>query len=224
MQKVLIIEDEAMIAKMIADQFIKSGFQSLIEYDGLSGYQAFETCCPDLIVLDLMLPYMDGYSVCRKIRKKSSLPIIMLTARTNVDDQLTGYEMKVDDYMTKPFHPEVLVAKAKALLNLANHNANNRGILEYHGLLVDLDARKVELDGSSIDLEPKQFEILLLLMQNKNTVLSREQLLNAIWGYDFLGSERVVDSHIKKLRKQLLYKAYMIVTVSGCGYRFEVRN
>lgn len=224
MQKVLIIEDEVMIAKMIADQFIKSGFQSLIEYDGLSGYQAFETYCPDLIVLDLMLPYMDGYSVCRKIRKKSSLPIIMLTARTNVDDQLTGYEMKVDDYMTKPFHPEVLVAKAKALLHLANHVATGQETLEYHGLMIDPSARKVELDGTDVILEPKQFEILLLLMQNKNIVLSREQLINAIWGYDFLGSERVVDSHIKKLRKQLQYKAYMIVTVSGCGYRFEVRN
>lgn len=224
MQKVLIVEDEALIAKMIADRFIKHGFAAVIEYDGLSGYQTFETCAPDLIILDVMLPYMDGYSVCRKIRKKSDVPIIMLTARTDVDDQLMGYEAKVDDYMTKPFHPEVLVAKAKALLHLANRDANKRGVLEYHGLLVDPCARKVELDGVGISLEPKQFEILLLLMRNKNKVLSREQLINAIWGYDFLGSERVVDSHIKKLRKQLLYKAYMIVTVSGSGYRFEVTN
>jgi len=224
MRKVLIIEDDAVIAKMIADQFVKQDYETLIEYDGIAGYNSFEANTPDLIILDLMLPYMDGYSVCRKIRKKSDLPIIMLTARTGVDDQLMGYEAKVDDYMTKPFHPEVLVAKAKALLTLANHDANNRGILEYHGLLLDSNARKVEIDGVGISLEPKQFEILLLLMQNKNIVLSREQLINSIWGYDFLGSERVVDSHIKKLRKQLLYKAYMIVTVSGFGYRFEVRS
>ncbi|MEA4929336.1 MAG: response regulator transcription factor [Candidatus Limiplasma sp.] len=224
MQKVLIIEDEAMIAKMIADQFIKSGFQSMIEYDGISGYQAFEMNDPDLIVLDLMLPYMDGYSVCRKIRKKSNVPVIMLTARTNIDDQLMGYEAKVDDYMIKPFHPEVLVAKAKALLNLASHRANNQDTIEYNGLMLDPYARKVQLDGADVILEPKQFEILLQLMQNKNIVLSREQLLNAIWGYDFFGSERVIDSHIKKLRKQLLYKAYMIVTVSGSGYRFEVNS
>ena len=224
MPKVLIIEDDVMIAKMIADQFTKHNFETLVEYDGPSGFHSFEINTPELIILDVMLPYMDGYSVCRKIRKQSDLPIIMLTARADVDDQLMGYEAKVDDYMTKPFHPEVLVAKAKALLNLANRDANNRGILEYYGLLLDSNARKVEIDGVGITLEPKQFEILHLLMQNKNIVLSRDQLINSIWGYDFLGSERVVDSHIKKLRKQLQYKAYMIVTVSGFGYRFEVRN
>lgn len=222
MQKVLIIEDEALIAKMIADQFAKAQFQTVIEYDGISGYQAFETHGPDLVVLDLMLPYMDGYTVCRKIRKKSNLPVIMLTARTGMDDQLMGYEVKADDYMLKPFHPEVLVAKAKALLHLADHGADHREMLEYHGLRIDPCARKVQVDGTDVLLEPKQFEILFLLMQHKNMVLSREQLLNAIWGYDFFGSERVIDSHIKKLRKQLLYKAYMIVTVSGSGYRFEV--
>ena len=224
MPKVLIIEDEVLIAKMIADQFAKAKFQTVIAYDGISGYQAFETNDPDLLILDLMLPYMDGYSVCRKIRKKSNVPIIMLTARTNIDDQLMGYEVKVDDYMIKPFHPEVLVAKAKALLNLASHRANNQETIEYNGLMLDPYARKVQLDGADVILEPKQFEILLQLMQNKNIVLSREQLLNTIWGYDFFGSERVIDSHIKKLRKQLLYKAYMIVTVSGSGYRFEVSS
>jgi len=225
-EKVLIVEDEVVVAKMIADHFISEGFQVLIEHDGLSGYQAFETFHPDMVVLDLMLPYMDGYSVCRKIRKKSKIPVIMLTARSDVEDQLMGYEVKVDDYMTKPFHPVVLVAKAKALLNLysggeVGMRADNKCILNYHGLMLDKYARKVQVDGLDIDLEPKQFEILLLLMINKNIVLSREQLLNTIWGYDFIGSERVVDSHIKKLRKQLLYKAYMVVTVSGSGYRFE---
>lgn len=158
---------------------------------------------PNLVVLDLMLPYMDGYSVCRKIRKKSNVPVIMLTARSDVEDQLMGYEVKVDDYMTKPFHPEVLIAKAKALLNLYSHGGSgtgtgNKGVLNYHGLMLDRYARTVQVDGSDIELEPKQFEILLMLMLNKNIVLSREQLLpNAIWGYDFVGSERVVDSHIK---------------------------
>ena len=227
MEKVLIVEDEVMIAKMIADHFVAEGFAVLTEHDGLSGYQAFEPFQPDLVVLDLMLPYMDGYTVCRKIRKKSEAPVLMLTARADVDDQLMGYEAKADEYMTKPFHPMVLVAKAKALLNLYNRSdagAANKGVLRYHGLVLDKDARKVQVDDLDIDLEPKQFEILHLLMRNKNIVLSREQLLNAIWGYDFVGSDRVVDSHIKKLRKQLLYKAYMIVTVSGVGYRFEVKQ
>jgi len=228
MEKVLIVEDDVVIAKMIADHFSAAGYQTYVEHDGLSGYQAFEAVNPDMVVLDLMLPYMDGYSVCRKIRKKSNVPVIMLTARTDVDDQLMGYEVKVDDYMTKPFHPKVLVAKAKALLDLysrgeAGLETAHNGVLNYNGLMLDRLARKVQVDGSDIDLEPKQFEILQLLMIHKNTVLSREQLLNTIWGYSFVGSERVVDSHIKKLRKQLLYKAYMIVTVSGAGYRFEVK-
>lgn len=228
LEKILIIEDDLSIAKIIADYFAASGFQPFVERDGLSGYQAFESVHFDLVVLDLMLPFMDGYSVCRKIRKKSNVPVIMLTARTDVDDQLMGYEVQADDYMTKPFHPEVLVAKAKTLLSLysrgdATLSANRKGILLYHGLLLDMDARKVQVDRVDIDLEPKQFEILLYLMQNKNRVLSRDQLLNAIWGYDFVGSERVIDSHIKKLRNKLQYKAYMIVTVSGSGYRFEVK-
>ena len=228
MEKVLIVEDEELIAKMISDCFLAAGFQTFVEHDGLSGYHAFEAVAPDLIILDLMLPCLDGYSVCRKIRKKSNIPVIMLTGLAEVDDQLMGYDAKVDEYMTKPFHPEILIAKAKALLNLYSRSEaslapNRKGILNYHGLILDKYARKVQIDDVDIDLEPKQFEILLLLMANKNIVLSREQLLNTIWGYDFVGSERVVDSHIKKLRKKLLYKAYMIVTVSGSGYRFEVK-
>lgn len=223
MQKVLIIEDESLIAKMIAEQFSKAEFQPFIAHDGISGYQMFDTVSPAIIILDLMLPYMDGFSVCRKIRKKSNVPVIMLTARTDVEDLLMGYEAKIDDYMTKPFYPEILVAKAKALLRLANHDPVNGAVLHYHGLMIDPYAHRVQVDGNDVDLEPKQYDLLLLLMQNKNIVMSREKLLNAIWGYDFLGNERVIDSHIKKLRKQLQYKAYMIVTVPGSGYRFEVR-
>lgn len=228
MEKVLIVEDEELIAKMISDCFLAAGFQTFVEHDGLSGYHAFETSMPDLVILDLMLPCMDGYSVCRKIRRKSNIPIIMLTGLSDVDDQLMGYDAKADDYMTKPFHPDILIAKAKALLSLYSRSdaspvPNVKGVLQYHGLVLDKGARKVQVDGEDIDLEPKQFEILLLLMTNKNTVLSRDQLLNAIWGYDFVGSERVVDSHIKKLRKKVLHKAYMIVTVPGSGYRFEVK-
>lgn len=229
MEKVLIVEDEELIAKMISNCFLAAGFQTIVECDGLSGYHAFETSAPDLVILDLMLPGLDGYSVCRKIRRKSNIPIIMLTGLADVDDQLMGYEAKADDYMTKPFHPDILIAKAKALLCLYSRSEaspvpNVKGILSYHGLALDKHARKVQVDGTDIDLEPKQFEILLLLMTNKNTVLSRDQLLDAIWGYDFVGSERVVDSHIKKLRKKLMYKAYMIVTVPGSGYRFEAKS
>lgn len=228
MEKILIVEDEEQIAKLICDHFFAAGFQPLIACDGLTGIQAFEANEPALVILDLMLPYLDGFSVCRKIRKKSNIPIIMLTARTDIDDQLMGYEAQVDEYMTKPFHPSVLVAKAKALLDLYTRSATNptksgSGILVYQGILLDQQAHKVQLDGADIDLEPKQFEILRLLMMNRNIVLSRTQLINAIWGYDFEGSERVVDSHMKKLRRELKYKAYMIVTVPSVGYRFEAK-
>lgn len=228
MEKILVVEDDENIAKLIADHFLSAGYQILIEQDGVSGIKSFEASEPDLVILDLMLPYLDGFSVCRKIRKKSSVPIIMLTARTDVEDQLMGYEARVDEYMTKPFYPSVLVAKARALLDLYTRSGTTRtktenGILSIQGLMLDPQAHRVQLDGADIDLEPKQFEILRLLMMNRNIVLSREQLINAIWGYDFDGSERVVDSHIKKLRKELLYKAYMIVTVPSVGYRFEAK-
>lgn len=228
MEKVLIVEDEEAIAKLISDHFSAAGYQTFTERDGLSGYQSFIANSPDLVVLDIMLPYIDGFSVCRKIRKKSNIPIILLTARTDVEDQMMGYEAQADEYMTKPFHPSVLVAKARALLNLYKRSEtsqakNDKGILCYQGLLLDQYAHTVQIDGTDIDLEPKQFEILLLLMSNKNIVLSREQLINSIWGFEFDGSERVVDSHIKKLRKELRYKSYMIVTVSGVGYRFEAK-
>ena len=152
----------------------------------------------------------------------------MLTARTDVDDQLMGYEAQADEYMTKPFHPEILVAKAKALLDLYSRRSKSAATKDketfcYHGILLDQLGHRVQIDGKDIDLEPKQFEILRLLMLNRNIVLSREKLISAIWGYDFEGSERVVDSHIKKLRKELTYKAYMIVTVPRVGYRFEAK-
>lgn len=228
MEKILIVEDDAHISKLISDHFLSAGYQTLIERDGLSGIQSFEANRPDLVILDLMLPYLDGFSICRKIRKMSTLPIIMLTARTDVDDQLMGYEAQADEYMTKPFHPSVLVAKAKALLDLYSRRTTSAEISDketlcFHGLLLDQQAHRVQLDGTDVDLEPKQFDILRLLMLNRNIVLSREKLISAIWGYDFDGSERVVDSHIKKLRKELQYKAYMIVTVPSVGYRFEAK-
>ena len=228
MEKILIIEDDETIAQLIADHFLPDGYQVFREGDGLSGIQSFESTEPDLVILDLILPYMDGFSVCRKIRKKSSIPIIMLTARTEVDDQLMGYEAQADEYMTKPFHPEVLVAKAKALLDLYSRRPTSSAIKDketlcYHGLLLDQLGHRVQIDGKEIGLEPKQFEILRLLMMNRNIVFSREKLISTIWGYDFDGSERVVDSHIKKLRKELNYKAYMIVTVPSVGYRFEAK-
>lgn len=194
MATILIVEDDELVAKLVADHLSAAGYQVIVGYDGLSGIQLFEANKPDLVVLDLMLPYLDGFSVCRKIRKKSSIPIIMLTARTEVDDQLMGYEAQADEYMTKPFHPSVLVAKTKALLDLYSRRTttsltNEKESLCFNGILLDQLAYRVQLDGTNINMEPKQFAILRLLMLNRNIVLSREKLISDVWGYDFDGSE-----------------------------------
>ncbi|MGE7941360.1 response regulator transcription factor [Lysinibacillus xylanilyticus] len=222
---ILIIEDEVKIANIIADYFTMNEYKILIAPDGKVGLQMFEEESVDLIILDIMLPEIDGFSVCRRIRKKSDIPIIMLTARSEVEDQLMGYEFKVDDYMTKPFNPEILVAKSKVLLDRIytfKKEDRNKETLTLKGVTINKLTREVWIDSTSIELEPKQFDLLLYLMENKHIVLSRDQILNEVWGYDYFGSARVVDAQVKKLRKNLQHKAYLIKTVFGLGYKFEV--
>ncbi|MEX3744196.1 response regulator transcription factor [Lysinibacillus xylanilyticus] len=222
---ILIIEDEVKIANIIADYFTMNEYKILIAPDGKVGLQMFEEESVDLIILDIMLPEIDGFSVCRRIRKKSDIPIIMLTARSEVEDQLMGYEFKVDDYMTKPFNPEILVAKSKVLLDriyTVKKEDSDKETLTLKGVTINKLTREVWIDSTSIELEPKQFDLLLYLMENKHIVLSRDQILNEVWGYDYFGSARVVDAQVKKLRKNLQHKAYLIKTVFGLGYKFEV--
>ncbi|MGE7673832.1 response regulator transcription factor [Lysinibacillus sp. NPDC094403] len=222
---ILIIEDEMKIANIIADYFTMHEYKILIATDGKVGLQMFEEETVDLIILDIMLPEIDGFSVCRRIRKKSDVPIIMLTARSEIEDQLMGYEFKVDDYMTKPFNPEILVAKSKVLLDriyTVKKEDRDKETLTLKGVTINKLTREVWIDGTSIELEPKQFDLLLYLMENKHIVLSRDQILNEVWGYDYFGNTRVVDAQIKKLRKNLLHKAYLIKTIFGLGYKFEV--
>ncbi|PJO41895.1 response regulator transcription factor [Lysinibacillus xylanilyticus] len=222
---ILIIEDEMKIANIIADYFTMHEYKILIATDGKVGLQMFEEETVDLIILDIMLPEIDGFSVCRRIRKKSDVPIIMLTARSEIEDQLMGYEFKVDDYMTKPFNPEILVAKSKVLLDriyTVKKEDRDNETLTLKGVTINKLTREVWIDGTSIELEPKQFDLLLYLMENKHIVLSRDQILNEVWGYDYFGNTRVVDAQVKKLRKNLLHKAYLIKTIFGLGYKFEV--
>ncbi|WP_337983547.1 response regulator transcription factor [Lysinibacillus sp. C5.1] len=222
---ILIIEDEIKIANIIADYFTMNEYKILIATDGKVGLQMFEEESVDLIILDIMLPEIDGFSVCRRIRKKSDIPIIMLTARSEVEDQLMGYEFKVDDYMTKPFNPEILVAKSKVLLYriyTVKKEEKDKETLTLKGVTISKLTREVWIDSTSIELEPKQFDLLLYLMENKHIVLSRDQILNEVWGYDYFGSARVVDAQVKKLRKNLQHKAYLIKTIFGLGYKFEV--
>lgn len=221
-KNVLVIEDEDKINKMICDYFIYNNFKVVSAKDGIEGVELFNDDI-DLIILDVMLPKLDGFTVLRRIRKKSDVPVIMVTARSEEEDILMGYELKVDDYITKPFSLEILLAKSKVILNRIDSISNNKDeILSYNGIKLDKLKVKVYIDDMEIEIEPKQFEILEYLMENKNIVISREKLLETKWGYDYFGNTRVVDAQIKKLRKNLKHKSYCIKTVFGIGYKFDV--
>ncbi len=177
----------------------------------------------DLVILDIMMPRTDGWTVCREIRKTSNIPIIMLSARGEEYDKLFGFELGVDDYLVKPFSPKELLARIKAILRRSVQNNKNldKDIIAMEGLVIELDSRNVYVDGEKVNLTPKEYELLRFFAQNKNRVFSREQLLNAVWDFDFAGDDRTVDTHIKMLRESLGgYRKY-IVTVWGTGYKFE---
>ncbi|MBU3137774.1 response regulator transcription factor [Clostridium gasigenes] len=222
-KNILIVEDEEKINKMICDYFSHSGFNVYSAKDGVEGIEMFNESI-DLIILDVMLPILDGFTVLRRIRKESNVPVIMVTARSEEEDVLMGYELNVDDYITKPFSIDILIAKARVLLNRIDFMSNNikEDTLEYNGIKLDKLKVEVYIDEEKIEIEPKQFEILQYLMENKNIVLSREKILETKWGYEYYGNTRVVDSQIKKLRKSLKHKSYCIRTVFGVGYKFEV--
>lgn len=222
---VFIVEDEEKINKMISDYFKFHGFNVISALDGLEAVEKFNDNI-DLIILDVMLPNLDGFTVLRRIRKKSDVPVIMVTARGDEEDVLMGYELNVDDYVVKPFNLDILLAKANVLLNridsLNNTKENiEKDVLEYNGVKIDKLKMQVYIDDEQIEIEPKQFEVLEYLMENKNMVISRERLLDTKWGYDYYGNTRVVDAQIKKLRKSLKHKSYCIKTVFGVGYKFD---
>lgn len=224
-ETILIIEDENKIRQILYDYFISENYKVIQACDGREGIEKFEKEDIDLIILDIMMPKLDGWSVCRRIRKNSDIPIIMLTARTDESDELLGFELKVDDYVKKPFSPSVLVARVKTLLNRRNKVIKkvdkkiNKG-----GIIIDKFSREVCINDQIIELTVKEFDILCYLMENDGRALSREQILNSIWGYDFLGDSRVVDNHIKKIRKALKSKSKYIKTVFGLGYKFKVKE
>lgn len=222
---ILVVEDEVKINKMICDYFQFNGFNVIKAMDGLEAIEKFNDSI-DLIILDVMLPGIDGFTVLRKIRKKSNIPVIMVTARSCEEDVLMGYELKVDDYISKPFSLEILLAKVKVLLDridfMLHEVKEKKDIIEYNGVKIDKLKVKVYIDDEEVECELKQFEVLEYLMENKNIVISREKLLEEKWGYDYFGNTRVVDAQIKKLRKSLKHKSYCIKTVFGVGYKFEV--
>ncbi|HDR5720190.1 TPA: response regulator transcription factor [Bacillus anthracis] len=220
---VLLVEDERRLREVVSDYFRNEGFEVIEAEDGKKALELFAEHEIDLIMLDIMLPEIDGWSVCRRIRKESAVPIIMLTARSDEDDTLLGFELGADEYVTKPFSPKVLVARAKTLLKRADGvvGVAEENAMSLAGIEVNRLSRTVLVDGEEIILTHKEFELLVYLMENKGIVLSRQHLLDQLWGYDYYGDDRTVDTHIKKLRNKLGDKAKHIGTVIRVGYKFE---
>lgn len=224
-KNILLVEDDARVREFVADYFIKEGFQIHEAENGRAAMELFESLEISLVILDIMIPELDGWSVCKRLRKISDVPIIMLTARSDEDDKLMGYDLGADDYITKPFSPRVLVAKAKMLLKRAEGSVGRKdGILRCNDIEIDRLSCTVTIDNELVELAPKEYQLLLYLAENKNIVLSRENILSKVWGYDYYGDLRTVDTHIKKIRSKLGERAIYIATVIGSGYKFEVKK
>ena len=220
--KILVADDESRMRKLVKDFLIKSNFEVLEAEDGSQALDLFyATKDIALIILDVMMPKMDGFEVCREIRQTSQVPIIMLTAKGDERDELQGFQLGVDEYITKPFSPKILVARVEAVLRRTNQ-AEETELLEYGGIVVDKTAHSVTIDGKPIDLSFKEFELLTYFMENKGIALSREKILNHVWNYDYFGDARTIDTHVKKLRKKMGEKGDCIKTIWGMGYKFEV--
>ena len=219
---ILIVDDESRIRKLVKDFLVKEGFKTLEAEDGEKALKLYEENKKiSLILLDVMMPKLDGWSVLRQIRQTSKVPVIMLTARGEEQDELFGFELGVDEYVTKPFSPKLLVARIKAILNRTNETKQN--IQEHSGIKIDADARVVTVDGKVIELSLREYELLKYLLDNENVALSRDKILNNVWNYDYYGDSRTIDSHIKKIRHKLGKKGKYIKTMRGIGYKFEVK-
>ena len=229
-QKILIVDDDNNIAELISLYLTKECFETFIVNDGESVMGAMDSFKPNLILLDLMLPGMDGYQVCREVRAKYSVPIIMLSAKGEVFDKVLGLELGADDYIEKPFDSKELVARAKAVLRRYKPTTTvpeptNDKRVEYQNLTINLTNYSVTYMGNTVDMPPKELELLYFLASSPNHVFTREQLLDQIWGYEYAGDTRTVDVHIKRLREKIKDHAnWKITTIWGIGYKFEVRN
>ena len=220
--KILVVDDESRMRKLVKDFLVKKDFEVLEAGDGEEAVDIFlEEKGIALIILDVMMPKMDGWQVCREIRKVSKVPIIMLTARGDERDELMGFDLGVDEYISKPFSPKILVARVEAILRRTGHG-EQEDVLECGGILLNKTAHMVTVDGKNVDLSFKEFELLTYFMENQGIALSREKILNHVWNYDYFGDARTIDTHVKKLRSKLGEHGDYIKTVWGMGYKFEV--
>lgn len=229
-QKILIVDDDESIAELLSLYLTKECFDTKMVHDGEEALESFDTYEPNLVLLDLMLPGIDGYQVCRELRAKSSTPIIMLSAKGEVFDKVLGLELGADDYIMKPFDSKEMVARVKAVLRRYHplktdtSNADKGKCVEYEGITINLTNYSVVCDGEVIDMPPKELELLYFLAASPNQVFTREQLLDQIWGYEYIGDTRTVDVHIKRLREKIKdHNNWSLGTVWGIGYKFEVK-
>ena len=223
MEKILIADVEELMRQLVADFLKPEGYEVIQAVDGKDALEKFNDHHPDLILLDVMMPGYDGWTVCREIRRSSTVPIMMFTAKGEEIDQLFAYDLGVDEYITKPFSPKILVAKIKVLLRRAQpeeETVREGGVNDVEGLSIDRDAHQVLIDGKSIDLSPTEYKLLNYLMTNAGKALSRRQILNQVWNYEYYGDLRTVDTHINRLRVKLGDKGAFVQTVRGYGYRY----
>ncbi len=226
--KILVVDDDVNICELLNLYLKKDGFETVIAHDGKQAVEYAEKYSPDLVMLDIMLPELDGWQVCREIRKKSEVPIIMLTAKGETFDKILGLELGADDYITKPFDTKEVIARIKAVLRRSqdNQNQNNIDEVKFDKLIINLTNYELIVDGKQIDTPPKELELVYHLASNPNRVYTRDQLLDEVWGFDYYGDSRTVDVHVKRLREKLenVSPEWNLKTVWGVGYKFEVKS
>ena len=223
-RKVLIVEDDGNIAELLHLYLEKESFETSVARDGLAGLEQFQAFRPDLVLLDIMLPGMDGWTVCRKIRETSKTPVIMLTAKGETSDKVSGLEMGADDYIVKPFEMKEVLARIHAVLRRYGAEEQTEKKLSFDKLVINLDSYELVVDGKRVDTPPKELELLYHLASAPNRVFTRNQLLDEVWGFDYFGDSRTVDVHVKRLREKLegVSESWALKTVWGVGYKFEV--
>ncbi|MBE6022955.1 MAG: response regulator transcription factor [Cellulosilyticum sp.] len=224
MYNILVVDDEKMIRELIKRYAHFEGHEVIEACNGMEAVEKCRTETYDLIIMDVMMPELDGFSACKEIRKFSDTPVIMLSARGEEYDRIHGFEIGVDDYVIKPFSPKELMMRVQAIMKRHENKKDinsNKNVVKFEGLIVDFDARQVSIDGQNIDMTPKEYELFFYMVKNRGIALSRESLISNVWGYDYYGDDRTLDTHIKMLRKSLGEYANRIVTLRGVGYRFE---
>lgn len=221
MPKILIVDDEVKIRTVVKEYAEFEGYETDEAGDGMEAVEKARKNDYDIIVMDIMMPKLDGFSACKEIRKTKQTPVIMLSARGEEYDKLFGFELGIDDYVVKPFSPKELLARIRAVIARASSLKPSEDIIKYQGLIINMTAREVTIDGQKVQMTPKEYELLFYLVKNMNIALSREKLLEEVWGFDFYGDDRTVDTHIKMLRNSLGEYRNLIITLRGMGYKFE---